>query len=38
VQAAIDAGAAREGSKTGVLYNDVLGFSHRKRLLRSPQT
>jgi hypothetical protein len=31
-------GAAREGSKTGVLYNDVLGFSHRKRLLRSPQT
>lgn len=38
VQAAIDAGATREGSKTGVLYNDVLGFSHRKRLLRSPQT
>ncbi|MGB6094997.1 MAG: suppressor of fused domain protein [Comamonas thiooxydans] len=38
MQAAIDAGAAREGSKTCVLYNDVLGFSHRKRLLRSPQT
>ena len=38
VQAAIDAGAARDGSKTGVLYNDVLGFTQRKRLLRSPQT
>ena len=38
VQAAIDVGAARDGSKTGVLYNDVLAFESRKRLLRSPQT
>ena len=38
VQAAIDAGAARDGSKTGVLYNDVLAFEPRKRLLRSAQT
>ena len=38
VQAAIDAGAARDGSKTGVLYNDVLAFEPRKRLLRSNQT
>ncbi|MBV8248750.1 MAG: suppressor of fused domain protein [Comamonas sp.] len=37
VQAAIDAGAADEGSKTGVLYNDVLVFRQRKRLLRSAQ-
>ena len=38
VQAAINAGAARDGSKTGVLYSDVLGFESRKRLLRSPQS
>lgn len=38
VRQAIDAGAAREGSKTGVLYNDVLSVEHRKRLLRSEQT
>lgn len=38
VRQAIDAGAAREGSKTGVLYNDVLAFEPRKRLLRSAQT
>ena len=38
VQAAIDAGAARDGSKTGVLYNDVLAFEERKRMLRSAQT
>ena len=38
VQAAIDAGAASDGSKTGVLYNDVLSFEERKRMLRSAQT
>ena len=37
VKSAVDAGAAKDGSKTGVLYSDVLNFQTRKRLLRSPQ-
>ena len=37
VKSAVDAGAAKDGSKTGVLYSDVLNFQTRKRLLRSTQ-
>lgn len=38
VRAQVDAGAQRDGSSSGYLFTDVLGWKVHKRLLRSPIT
>ena len=38
VRAQVDAGARRDGSSSGSLFTDVLGWKTHKRLLRSPLT
>ncbi|WP_202049574.1 suppressor of fused domain protein [Sphingomonas sp. So64.6b] len=38
IRAALDAGSARDGSSTGMLFNDALGWTRQSRLLRADLT